>query len=124
MGIYPSVALFCHYFVPEVEEGVVAGRVSFHLRSWRASLFPDPAGREWPEWCHKWCYIRFLDVDDSLVEPVAATVPSDTWESLNPRDEELAPAAHQRPAEPGPDGLPCCEAFFPMTSFQYRGVHT
>ena len=92
VGVFPSVALFRHYFRPRVEEGRISGAMTW-TRHQRSSPFIilEPRSK-WEEWRRDWCHIRFPDVDDSLGIPAAAPEAMETWEHLDARDVELAPA--------------------------------
>ena len=95
VGIYPSVALFRHYFRPRVEEGRDSGSVTFKRRTNSPRFIPMELRSKWEEFRHQWCFIRFPDADDSLLPPAEAPSNFEGWESLDARDAEFA-LAHER----------------------------
>ena len=94
VGVHASVALFRHFFRPRVEEGSVAGSVTWARRLGRdASTFIQMELRnKWEEWRPQWCYIRFAEANDSLAAPTEPPAQSDSWDLLDERDADLAPA--------------------------------
>ena len=91
VGIKPSVALFRHFFRPRVEEGRVSGSLTFTCRS-SSRFIPMDVRSKWEEYRHQWCFIRFPHADDSLDAPSEAPRKSVSWDSLDERDEDFAPA--------------------------------
>jgi hypothetical protein len=91
VGIRASVALFRHYFRPQLNEGRVAGAVSWNHRGLHPFISLGLRNK-WDEWRPHWCFVRFLEPNDSFDPPTAAPVPSAEWELLDERDSELAPA--------------------------------
>ena len=93
VGIHASVALFRHYFKPRVEEECLAGAVTWHRRSQQSSPFISLELRnKWDEWRHQWCFVRFPEADDAFGAPAAVPDADESWDCLDDRDRELAPA--------------------------------
>ena len=91
VGIRASVALFRHYFRPRLEEGRVAGAVSWNRRNLHPFISLELRNK-WDEWRPQWCFVRFPEPNDSFDPPTAAPEANAGWELLDERDSELAPA--------------------------------
>ena len=65
VGIRASVALFRHYFRPRLEEGRVAGAVSWNHRNLHPFISLELRGK-WDEWRPQWCFVRFPEPNDSF----------------------------------------------------------
>ena len=94
MGIRGSVALFHHFFRPRVEEGSVAGAMTWMRRPGRESstFIAIDHRNKWEEWRTQWCYVRFPEANDSFATPTVPPTIGNSWDCLNERDADLAPA--------------------------------
>ena len=91
VGIRPSMALFRHFFQPRVATGHVSGSLTFARRS-SSQFIPMDVRSKWEEHRHQWCFIRFPQADDSLEAPNEVPSKLASWDSLDERDNDFAPA--------------------------------
>lgn len=83
------MALFRHYFRPRIEEGRLAGMVFWNRRNLSPFISLE-LHNKWDEWHPQWCFVRFLEPNDSFNPPTAVPEGDDSWHCLDEWDSKLA----------------------------------
>ena len=90
-GVVPSIALFCHYFYPQIQKSeALSGSITWIPRAATKETYPEGLYRErWEEWQGKWCWVweekpqPFCEVRKEKV------IRGKDWSAVDPEDRKL-----------------------------------
>ena len=85
VGVYPSIPLFCHFYVPKIDNKNRSGSVTWRFRN---SMAGEYIGgnfiSRWPEWRSDWCWIKMENPPACCEVPQGPAMHMAEWKDKGP----------------------------------------
>lgn len=92
VGVMPKVALFRHYFVPQIKADVPSGDITWIPKaSAKESYLDGQLHLKWDEWRAEWCWIKDSEFSNFCRPRMKKVEHGVDWGSLDINDSHPSP---------------------------------